>query len=350
MSFDEKIMLKCIDLAKKGKDYVFPNPMVGSIIVCENEIIGQGFHEKYGDNHAEFNAINSVIDKSKLKKSTIYVNLEPCSHYNNTPPCADLIIKNKIKNVVIGTQDPFHLVKGNGIERLKKYCNVLVGVCEKECKELNHRFFVRNIYKRPFIILKWAQSKDGFINGENYKKGIQKISGNKSHDLSHYWRSQEDAIMVGKNTLLYDNPLLTVRRVKGKNPKRIILNKNIDLPKRLNVFNNESENIILSDSKMRTKQIKNGEKIIFLDFQNVNFIKNMMKKLYENQIQSIIIEGGSTLINSFIKKEFWDEIRCFSSSDMFKKGVKAPDFSFSEINYKKIEKDKLFITKNLNII
>ena len=228
MTFDEKIMLKCIELAKKGKDNVFPNPMVGSIIVFKKKIIGEGYHKKYGDSHAEFNAINSVIDKKKLKESTIYVNLEPCSHYNNTPPCADLIIKHKIKNVVIGTQDPFHLVQGSGIKKLKKYCNVLVGICEQKCKELNHRFFVRNMYKRPFIILKWAQSKDRFINGVDYKKGITKISGNESHDLSHYWRSKEDAIMVGKNTLLYDNPLLTVRRLNGPNPKRIILNKNLE--------------------------------------------------------------------------------------------------------------------------
>ena len=166
MNFDEKIMLKCIELAKKGMGNVFPNPMVGSIIVYNKKIIGQGYHQEYGKNHAELNAINSVTDKKKLKDSTIYINLEPCSHYNNTPPCAELIIKNQIKNVIIGSQDPFHLVSGNGIKKLKKHCNVLLGVCEKECKKLNHRFFIRNKYKRPFIILKWAQSKDGFINGD----------------------------------------------------------------------------------------------------------------------------------------------------------------------------------------
>ena len=347
MTFDEKIMLKCIELAKKGKNDVFPNPMVGSIIVFKNKIIGQGYHEKYGDNHAESNAINSVIDKKKLINSTIYVNLEPCSHYNNTPPCTDLIIKHKIKNVVIGTQDPFHLVKGSGIKKLRKFCNVSIGICEKECKKLNHRFFVKNIYKRPFIILKWAQSKDGFINGENYKEGITKISGKKSHDLSHHWRSKEDAIMVGKNTLLYDNPLLTVRRVNGPNPKRIILNKNLDLPETLNVFNNDSNNIILSHSSIIKEK---NNKLIFLDFEKKSFLKNIMDKLYENKIQSIIIEGGSKLINSFIKEGLWDEIRCFSSEKIIKKGIKAPNFSFIKSDYKKIGKDKLFINKNLNII
>ena len=149
MNFDEKIMLKCIELAKKGSNNVYPNPMVGSIIIHENKIIGSGYHIKYGDHHAEFNAINNVKDKSKLKNSTLYVNLEPCSHHNNTPPCADLIVKHKIKKVVIGTKDPFHLVCGSGIEKLKQNCQVILGVCEKECKELNHRFFIRNIYKRP---------------------------------------------------------------------------------------------------------------------------------------------------------------------------------------------------------
>ena len=355
MNFDEKIMLKCIELAKKGKDNVFPNPMVGSIIVFENKIIGKGYHEKYGKNHAEVNAINSVFDKGKLKESTIYINLEPCSHHNNTPPCADLIIKHKIKNVVIGIEDPFHLVSGNGIKKLKKHCNVLIGVCEKECKELNHRFLIRNKYKRPFIILKWAQSCDGFINGENYREGITKISSEKSHDLSHYWRSKEDAIMVGKNTLLYDNPLLTVRRLKGKNPKRIILNKNFELPEKLNVFNNDAENIIISDLIIKNRYSKDNGLSIFLDFKKENFLFNLMTELYKKNINSIIIEGGEKLINNFFKKGLCDEVRYFSSPMKIKKGIKAPNLSYLNImnnhkEYKKIGNDELYIIKNLDII
>ena len=350
MNFDEKIMLQCIELAKKGLGNTYPNPMVGSIITYKKKIIGKGYHKKYGDSHAESNAINSVIDKNKLKESTIYINLEPCSHHNNTPPCADLIIKNKIKNVIIGTQDPFHLVSGKGIKKLKKHCNVLVGICQKECKELNHRFFIRNKYKRPFIILKWAESKDRFINNQNYKKGSLKISGEESHNLSHYWRSKEDAIMVGKNTLLYDNPLLTTRRIPGKNPKRIILNKNLDLPKTLNIFNNDADNIILSNSSIIKKEKKHNKEIIFLDFKKENFLENAMRKLYKKKIESIIIEGGATLINSFLKENLWDEIRCFSSKKNIKKGIKSPNYSFLKINFKNIGKDKLFITKNLKIL
>ena len=355
MNFNEKIMLKCIELAKKGKDNVYPNPMVGSVIVFQNKIIGKGYHEKYGQNHAEANAINSVSEKEKLKDSTIYINLEPCSHHNNTPPCADLIIKHKIKNVIIGIKDPFHLVSGNGIKKLKKHCNVIIGVCEKECKELNHRFIIRNKYKRPFIILKWAQSCDGFINGDNYKEGITKISSKESHSLSHYWRSKEDAIMVGKNTLLYDNPLLTVRNVQGKNPKRVILNKNCELPEKLNVFNNDSENIIISDLIMKKKYSKNISQIIFLDFKKENFILNLMKELYKKNINSIIIEGGEQLINNFLKKGLWDEIRYFSSPMKIKKGIKAPNLSYlktvnSYEEYKKIGNDELYVIKNLDII
>ncbi len=349
MNFDEKIMLKCIELAKKGSNNVYPNPMVGCIIIHENKIIGSGYHIKYGDHHAEFNAIKNVKDKSKLKNSTLYVNLEPCSHHNNTPPCADLILKHKIKKVVIGTEDPFHLVCGSGIEKLKQNCQVILGVCEKECKELNHRFFIRNIYKRPFIILKWAQSKDGYINGENYKKGITKISCKESHDLNHVWRSKEDAIMVGKNTLIYDNPFLTVRRLNAKNPKRIILNKNLDLPKNLNVFNGESENIIISH--LKNKKINN--KHIILDFYDNKFLFNLMRELYKNKINSIIIEGGSKIINSFIENNLWDEIRYFSCIKELKSGIKAPNLNtINKLNFKKkhVGNDELYFIKNLKLL
>tara|TARA_S200000501_G_C20855380_1_gene757509 strand:- start:1317 stop:2390 length:1074 start_codon:yes stop_codon:yes gene_type:complete len=353
MNFDEKIMLKCIELAKKGSNTTFPNPMVGSIIINNNKIIGSGFHEKYGDNHAEYNAIMSVKDKSKLKTSTIYVNLEPCSHFNNTPPCADLIIKNKLKKVVIGTIDPFHLVSGNGIKKLKEHCEVVLGVCEKECKELNHRFFIRNTYKRPFIILKWAQSKDGYINDKNYKRGITKISGKKSQDLNHLWRSNEDAIMVGKNTLLYDNPFLTVRNVTGDNPKRIILNKNLDLPRNLNVFNVDNNFIIVSDHSSYNI-INNNDNNIILDFNDKNFLLNLMRELLNQKINSIIIEGGTKLISSFIENDLWDEIRFFTSNKELNDGIKAPNHKKIKnmLNYtkNKIGDDNLHITKNLNLL
>ena len=347
MTFDEKIMNQCLVLAKKGINKTFPNPMVGCIIVSEkNKIIGKGYHKFFGSEHAEVNAINSVKNKKLLKTATLYVNLEPCFHFGKTPPCIDLIIKNNIKKVVIGTKDPNIKVNGKSIKKLQKKCNVIVGILENKCKKLNHYFFINQVYKRPYIILKWSQTKDLFINNENYKNGIQKISCKESQLLSHKWRSQADAIMVGKNTALFDNPKLTTRKIKGKNPIRIVIDKNNILPKTLNIFNNESKTLILTLQKTNNKKTN----LNFIQINQKNLLLDSMKKLKKRNINSILIEGGRILLNSFLKENLWDEVRIFTSEKINKKGIKAPDFLISKNNKKlKIGSDYLYIIKNKNI-
>ena len=227
-------MRRCIELASKNVGYTYPNPLVGSVIVHDNKIIGEGSHAKYGESHAEVNAINSVKDKGLLKNSTLYVNLEPCNHYGKTPPCTEAIINNNIKKVVIGSQDPNKLVDGSGIEKLRSSgCNVSVGILDKECDELNKRFFTYHKLKRPFIILKWAESKDGFISpikSFNTLKKVNWISGEDAKKLSHKWRSEEHSILVGVQTIIDDDPVLTTRFVKGRSPIRFVLDPNSRIP------------------------------------------------------------------------------------------------------------------------
>lgn len=347
MTFDEKIMNQCLVLAKKGKHKTFPNPMVGCIIICEKKkIIGKGYHKFFGSEHAEVNAINSVKNKKLLKTSTLYVNLEPCFHFGKTPPCVDLIIKNNIKKVVIGTKDPNIKVNGKSVKKLQKKCNVTIGVLEEKCKKLNHYFFINQIYKRPYVILKWTQTKDFFINNENYKSGIQKISCKESQLLSHKWRAQVDAIMVGKNTALFDNPKLTTRKTKGKNPIRIVIDKDNALPKTLNIFNNESKTLILTHQKTNSTKTN----LNFIQINKNNSLLDAIKKLKKRKINSILIEGGRVLLNNFLKENLWDEVRIFTSEKINKKGIKAPDFSILK-NQKKIKigNDSLHIIKNKNI-
>ena len=342
MTFDEKIMSQCLILAEKGLHKTFPNPMVGCVIVSDKKkIIGKGYHKFYGAEHAEVNAINSVKNKTLLKTATLYVNLEPCFHFGKTPPCVDLILKHNLKKVVIGTKDPNIKVNGKSIEKLKKKCDVTVGVLKEKCKKLNHYFFINQVYKRPYIILKWSQTKDFFINKENYKNGIQKISCDKSQLLSHKWRSEVDAIMVGKNTALYDNPNLTTRKIKGKNPIRVVIDKNNTLPETLNVFNHESENIIFSYKNPNNKNAN------FIKINKKDLLLDLMKKLKKRNINSILIEGGRILLNSFITQNLWDEARIFTSNEINKKGVKAPDFLMLKGHKKiKIGIDDLYKIKN----
>jgi len=347
MTFHEKIMNKCLNLAKKGLDKTFPNPMVGCIIVCEkNKIIGKGYHEFFGSEHAEVNAINSVKDKKLLKKATLYVNLEPCFHFGKTPPCVDLILRNGIKKVIIGTKDPNKKVNGKSIKKLQKKCEVIVGVLEEKCKKINNKFFVNQIYERPYIILKWSQTKDFFINNENYKNGIQKISCPESQILTHKWRSEIDAIMIGKNTALFDNPKLTVRKINGKNPIRIVIDKNNSLPKTLNIFNKDSQTLILTYKKLET----NNPNLTFLKIKEGELLDSM-KKIKNKGINSILIEGGRILLNSFLKENLWDEARVFISKKENKKGIKSPNFLIPKNNKKiKIGIDDLYTIKNKNII
>ena len=346
MSTNETYMKRCLDLAVKGLGQVAPNPMVGSVIVCDGEIIGEGYHEQYGQAHAEVNAINAVKDKTLLKKSTLYVNLEPCSHFGKTPPCADLIVEHKIPYVVIGSIDTNSLVSGKGIEKLAKAgIDVKVGVLEEDCKKLNKRFFTFHEKKRPYIILKWAQTADGFIdakrNEENTSKPIQ-ISNSDSKKLLHLWRSQEQAIMIGTNTALLDNPQLTVREVKGKNPLRITIDKWLRIPKQFNLFDKTTPTLIFTSVDEPSQSN--------LEFVKINFeqavIPQVLEELYKRNIHSLLVEGGELLLNSFIDEGLWDSARVFISEKELGKGVKAPILKQKPIVKENISGDKLLFYVN----
>ena len=341
MKTHEYFMEKCIDLAKKGIQDVSPNPMVGSIIVYNNEIIGQGYHEKYGSNHAEVNAINSVQDKSLLEKSTLYVNLEPCCHQGKTPPCTDVIIENKIPKVVIGCKDSYSKVSGNGIKKLRNnLIEVIDCVLDDKCRELNRRFFCYHEKKRPYIILKWAKSKDNFIAPINQEKPFW-MTSEKSKKLVHSWRAEEDAILVGRKTVVADNPSLTVRMCDGKNPIRIVIDKELSLNKKGNVFDDQAETIVFNNIK---SAIIDKTTYLKADFNNLN--EGILNQLYNRDILSLIIEGGKITINSFIEKNLFDEIRIFTTDKFLKKGINSPEFP--DINLIKtsiINNDKLEVYK-----
>ena len=341
MKNHEFYIKKCLEIARLGSGHVSPNPMVGSVIVYYGEIIGKGYHEKYGSHHAEVNAINSVKDKSLLKKSTLYVNLEPCAHFGKTPPCSNLIIENKIPKVVIGCIDTFSEVSGKGIERMQNAgIEVTTGVLEKESRKLNKRFFTFHEKKKPYIILKWAESKDGFIAPENQTKAFW-MTSDESKKLAHKWRSEEDAILIGRITAEKDNPSLTVREIEGKNPIRIVIDKDLKLSTDLNLFNSESETFIFNQLKMEEN---NSTNYIKTDFKNL--IKNILEVLYKQNIQSIIIEGGTKTLQSFIDKKMWDEARVFTTNKELKNGVKAPQVNREIVLKTEVGGDKLNIIQN----
>lgn len=336
MNIDKKQMIRCLELAKQGMGNVAPNPMVGCVIVHHNKVIAVGYHEKYGEAHAEVNAINSVIDKSVLKESTIYVNLEPCSHKGKTPPCTDLIIKHKIQNVVIGCIDSYSEVAGKGIEKLKAAgINVVVGILEEKSKDLNKRFFTFHNKQRPYITLKWAETKDGFIDVDRSLNSTQDdkvldnwITSPFSKKLVHQWRSEEQAIMIGTNTALNDNPKLTVREVEGKNPLRVVLDLNLRLPKELNVFDGSTPTIVFN--YLKSEQKNNLEYIKIT--REKNLITEILTELHSRKILSIIIEGGGQLLQSFINQNLWDEAKVFIGNKTFTKGLKAPIINKKPIN------------------
>jgi diaminohydroxyphosphoribosylaminopyrimidine deaminase / 5-amino-6-(5-phosphoribosylamino)uracil reductase len=319
---------RCIELAKNGLGTTYPNPLVGSLIVYNDEIIGEGWHRKSGEPHAEVNAINSVKDKSLLSKSTIYVSLEPCSHFGKTPPCCDLIIANKIPNVVIGTIDPFAKVAGTGIKKLiEAGKNVTVGILEDECNELNKRFFTFHNKKRPYIILKWAESQDGFIAPltKEIKEPVW-ITNEFSRQLVHKWRSKEQAILVGTNTVIEDNPSLTTRDWFGNHPIRIVLDQNNRISKESYIFDNQVKSITITK-------------------ENINFNNNIALEitdfLFNKGIQSVIIEGGRQTLQTFIDANIWDEAQVFRGEIYFKSGTKAPTISVENSTKEKILNDEL---------
>jgi len=338
-------MSRCIALAKNGLGTTYPNPMVGSVIVHEDKIIGEGWHKKAGEPHAEVNAVNSVQDKSLLTKATIYVSLEPCSHFGKTPPCCDLIIKHKIPNVVIGTVDPFAKVAGNGIKKLiEAGINVTIGILEDECNELNKRFFTFHQKKRPYIILKWAQTPDGFIAPlEKSEKKPVWISNTYSRQLTHKWRTEEQAILVGTQTVIDDNPKLNARDWQGNNPIRLVLDSNNRIPTESAIFDNSVKTIVFNNSENSLPQENTT-------FERINFKQNIaeqiVESLYNHNIQSVIIEGGLQTLQTFIDENLWDEARIFTGNVTFGEGINAPLLPKKNFEKRLIEKDELTILRN----
>jgi diaminohydroxyphosphoribosylaminopyrimidine deaminase / 5-amino-6-(5-phosphoribosylamino)uracil reductase len=314
-------MSRCLQLAELGAGYVAPNPMVGAVLVYEDKIIGEGYHQKYGEAHAEVNCINSVSEQHKnlVEKSALYVSLEPCSHYGKTPPCADLIIKNKIKKVIIGCKDIYKEVAGSGIQKLRNAgLEIAVGILEKECTQLNKRFFTFHQQFRPYIILKWAQSANGKIG--SVEKRIL-ISNDYSNRVAHRWRSEEAAILVGTRTALHDDPLLTTRLWNGKDPVRIAIDKNLILPQTLKLFNADSKTIIYN-----LRQASTAENLVYIKLEKENFIDQILQSLFEMNIQSVMIEGGSNTLQSFIDAGLWDEARIITNKELIiENGIAAPE-------------------------
>jgi diaminohydroxyphosphoribosylaminopyrimidine deaminase/5-amino-6-(5-phosphoribosylamino)uracil reductase len=314
-----------LQIANNGIGTTRPNPSVGAVIVYQNKIIGEGFTSPHGENHAEVNAINAVENKSLLKEATIFVTLEPCSHFGKTPPCADLIVKHQLKQVVIGCLDSNSLVAGKGVSHLENAgINVIVGVLEKECRMHHKRFFKVQENKRPYIILKWAETKDGFVApiSKNENKPIF-ISNTYSQQLVHKLRSAEHAILVGTKTVLADNPKLNIRSWSGENPVRVVLDNTLRIPKNLNILDGSVKTIVITAAK--DKNIVSSKNLIF---EEIDFSKNIAKQVCEvlskYQIQSLIIEGGTQTLQTFIDEKLWDEAIVFVGNTSFVKGVKSP--------------------------
>ena len=342
-------MHRCLELAQKGAGEVAPNPMVGAVIVCNGEIIGEGYHEKYGEAHAETNAIDAVKDKSLLSKSTLYVNLEPCSHYGKTPPCALRIIDCGIPRVVIGHGDPFPKVAGGGVKMLRENgIEVITDVLHAECAEINKRFFTFHEKKRPYIILKWAQSADGFIDKirENNKEKPIKISNESTSQLNHQLRTEETAIMVGTRTALLDNPKLVARLAKGKNPVRVVIDRSLKIPKDYNLFNNEAETLVFTESP--PKSPLNGglcgstnnltSYLSYSPLEGGGGALQILAELHRRNLISLIVEGGAMLLQSFIDEDLWDEIYVETAENLvLENGVKSP-----ELKNVKLREEKRF--------
>lgn len=330
MQNHDKYIKRCHELALNGLGLVAPNPMVGCVIVKGGEIISEGWHKKYGEAHAEVNAIKNLPDHFDYSDCELYVNLEPCSHHGKTPPCSDLIIDKKIKRVVIGNLDTNPLVAGKGIEKLKKAgIEVVSGVLEKEGRDLNKRFFTFHEKKRPYIILKWAQTANRFISRWPLSdiKEDNWITCQNSKLLVHEWRSHEQAIMIGTNTAINDNPELTVRHVKGNNPIRIVIDRQLKLDSRLNVFNSDAKTIVVSE-----REKENHNNISYLTLDKGHFtVKDIFESIAKQNISSVFVEGGALLLDSIIKSGLWDEARVFVNPNLeFKNGIAAPEFDLSK--------------------
>ncbi|MGB4413736.1 MAG: bifunctional diaminohydroxyphosphoribosylaminopyrimidine deaminase/5-amino-6-(5-phosphoribosylamino)uracil reductase RibD [Paludibacter sp.] len=341
----EQYMQRCLELGRQGNSYVAPNPMVGAVVVYNDTIIGEGYHHRYGQAHAEPNAIYSVKDPELLKKSTLYVNLEPCSHYGKTPPCADLIVKTGIPRVVIGTLDPNPKVSGRGIKILQAAgIEVIKGVLENECYELNKRFFTFHKEKRPYILLKWAQTKDGFIDKirtDNTEMPLQ-ISNAITRQLTHKIRSENQSILVSTNTVMLDNPSLTVRNWTGKSPVRITLDRKNKIPEEYHLLDGKVPTLIFSENERRGKPNVEFIKVAF----DENCLPAVLKNIYERNIHSILVEGGAKLLNSFIELGLWDEAHVEVSEQVIYEGVSAPTLNSQPDEIKEYDQHLWITYKN----
>ena len=347
LSKHQKYIQRCIDLAQNAMGNTYPNPMVGSVVVYEDKIIGEGWHKKAGDAHAEVNAINSVKDKSLLKKSTLYVSLEPCSHFGKTPPCADLIVFHKIPKVVIGCLDPNEIVAGRGVKKLLEAgCKTKIGVLEDECRKLNKRFFTFHQKNRPYIILKWAETQDGFIAPKEQEVGKPFwITGEASKQLVHKWRGEEHAIFVGTQTVLKDNPQLTSRLWEGSHPVRIVLDQHLKIKSDAGVFDGTSETIVITSNKHTAFPELPKVKFETVDF-DINLPNKICEVLFNHKIQSVIVEGGAMTLNTFITAGLWDEARVFTGTPKLNTGIAAPKIGNTASETLQIDNDTLKIYFN----
>lgn len=322
MTKDEKYIARCLQLARNGICNAAPNPMVGAVIVHNGTIIGEGYHAKCGEAHAEVNAIRSVKNESLLKEATIYVSLEPCSHFGKTPPCADLIISKKIPRVVIGCMDPFSLVAGKGIKKLEEAgISVTVGVLEKECLLLIKHFVTFYTKQRPYITLKWAESADGFLDICRKAGKPAILSSPLTSMLVHKRRAEHDAILVGRRTALLDNPTLTTRNWYGDNPVRLIIDKDLSLPRTLSLFNGETRTIVFTQKDSHPSYPHT--EFVRLDF-NLDVLPQIMQTLYQNKLQRLLVEGGAILLQTFIDSDLWDEAFIEKSPIYLHEGIAAP--------------------------
>ncbi|MCX7986958.1 MAG: bifunctional diaminohydroxyphosphoribosylaminopyrimidine deaminase/5-amino-6-(5-phosphoribosylamino)uracil reductase RibD [Bacteroidales bacterium] len=319
---DEQYHFRCIDLAYNGLGHTAPNPLVGAVIFYKGKIIGEGYHSRFGGAHAEVNAINQIKNESILKNATLLVNLEPCSHFGKTPPCSSLIIEKKIKKVIIGDIDPFPKVSGRGVKMLQQAnVEVAIGLRKADSRFINRRFFTFHEKKRPYIILKWAESYDGYLDKiRTSNEPPQWITNTYAKILVHKWRTQEQAILVGTNTVMMDNPQLTARYYYGKNPIRLILDRNNRLERNLNVFDQKAPTVIFSQKN--NNQFLDHVQYVQIPFEDMP--AEVMDYCFRNNIQSVIIEGGSKVLTSFITRNLWDEARVFKGDKVFEHGIAAP--------------------------
>jgi len=354
MNTDEKYMRRCLELAGLASGNTAPNPLVGAVVVHRGRIIGEGYHQVYGQAHAEANAIEAVEDPALLKESTMYVNLEPCAHHGNTPPCASLIVRMGIPRVVIGTVDSSSRVSGKGIHILKEGgCEVKTGVLEEASRDMNRRFFTYHEKQRPYVILKWAQTADGYIDRDRRKDDpIQPswITNEVARHLVHKWRSEEQAILVGSNTALKDNPGLNVREWHGREPLRIVIDRYLEIDERYKLISDSLPLVLFTDKRSDPARARELERydveVVRLDFKD-SVIRQIYEFLYNRKILSLFVEGGSYTLHQLLQTDLWDEARIFTGSRLFHSGVKAPPFPGKEpYHMMDLQDTRLFVFRN----